>query len=104
MPFVWVAPDALGWVLLILVGLIGGLAQMAMTMALRLADISVVAPFDYAGLLWTALFGFLIWSDIPGIHVWIGAAIVVASGIYILYREAHLGLRRGMARRLQARR
>lgn len=104
MPFVWVAPDAQGWVLLILVGLIGGLAQMAMTMALRLADISVVAPFDYTGLLWTALLGFLIWSDIPGIHVWIGAAIVVACGIYILYREAHLGLPRGMARRLQARR
>ncbi|MHA1601307.1 MAG: DMT family transporter [Alphaproteobacteria bacterium] len=104
MPFVWVAPDAEGWVLLILVGLIGGLAQMAMTNAVRLADISIVAPFDYTALLWTALFGFLIWSDIPGIHVWLGAVIVVASGIYILYREAHIGLPRGLARRLQARR
>jgi drug/metabolite transporter (DMT)-like permease len=104
MPFVWVAPDAQGWILLILVGLIGGLAQMAMTNAVRLADISVVAPFDYTGLLWTALLGFLIWSEVPSLHVWLGAAIVVASGIFILYREARLGLPRGMARRLQTRR
>jgi len=104
LPFVWVAPDAEGWILLVLVGLIGGLAQMAMTNAVRLADISVVAPFDYTGLLWTALFGFFIWSEVPGIHVWLGAMVVVTSGVYILYREAHLGLPRGMARRLQARR
>jgi len=104
MPFVWVSPDAEGWALLILVGLLGGLAQMAMTNAVRLADISVVAPFDYTALLWTALFGFLIWSEVPGLSVWLGAVIVVASGVYILYREAHLGLPRGMARRLQARR
>ncbi len=104
MPFVWVAPDAQGWALLVLVGLLGGLAQMAMTNAVRLADIAVVAPFDYTALLWTALLGFLIWSEVPGINVWLGAVIVVASGIYILYREARLGLPRGMARRLQARR
>ncbi|HEY5598989.1 MAG TPA: DMT family transporter [Kiloniellales bacterium] len=104
MPFQWVAPDAAGWAMLITVGLIGGLAQMALTNALRLADLSVVAPFDYMALLWTAGFGYLIWNDIPGAHVWLGAAIVIASGIYILYRETRLGLPRGVARRLQARR
>jgi drug/metabolite transporter (DMT)-like permease len=104
MPFLWVTPDAAGWVMLITVGLIGGLAQITMTNALRLADLSVVAPFDYTALLWTAGFGFLIWSEVPGIHVWIGTAIVVASGIYILYRESSLGLKRGVARRLQSRR
>lgn len=104
MPFLWVAPDAAGWALLITVGLIGGLAQMALTNALRLAELSVVAPFDYTALLWTAGLGFLIWNEVPGVQIWLGAAIVIASGIYILYREARLGLPRGIARRLQARR
>jgi len=104
MPFLWVAPDAQGWLMLITVGLIGGLAQMAMTNALRLADLSVVAPFDYTALIWTTGLGYLIWSEIPGAHVWLGVAIVIASGVYILYREARLGLPRGIARRLQARR
>jgi drug/metabolite transporter (DMT)-like permease len=104
MPFLWVAPDAAGWAMLITVGLIGGLAQMTMTNALRLADLSVVAPFDYTALLWTGGFGYLIWSEVPGTNVWFGTAIVIASGIYILFREASLGLKRGVARRLQARR
>jgi drug/metabolite transporter (DMT)-like permease len=104
MPFLWVTPDAAGWVMLITVGLIGGLAQITMTNALRLADLSVVAPFDYTALLWTGGFGFLIWNEVPGAHVWLGTAIVVASGIYILFRESSLGLKRGVARRLQSRR
>ncbi len=104
MPFVWVMPDAEGWVLLILVGLIGGVAQFAMTRAFGLADVSIIAPFDYMHILWAALLGFFIWGEVPGNTIWIGAAIVMTSGIYILFREAHLGLPRGIARRLTGRR
>jgi drug/metabolite transporter (DMT)-like permease len=104
MPFVWVMPDLEGWVLLILVGLIGGLAQIAMTNAFRLADVSIVAPFDYMHIIWAALLGYFIWGEIPGNSLWIGVAIVMASGIYVLFREAHLGLPRGIARRLHGRR
>ncbi len=104
MPFIWVMPDAEGWVLLVLVGVIGGAAQFAMTHAFRLADVSVIAPFDYMHILWAALLGFFIWGEVPGNTIWIGVPIVMASGIYILFREAHLGLPRGIARRLTGRR
>ena len=104
MPFVWVMPDAEGWVLLVLVGVIGGVAQFAMTHAFRLADVSVVAPFDYMHIIWAALLGFFIWGEVPGNTIWIGVPVVMASGIYILFREAHLGLPRGIARRLHGRR
>ena len=104
LPFVWVMPDAEGWVLLVLVGVIGGIAQFAMTHAFRLADVSIIAPFDYMHMIWAALLGFFIWGEVPGNSIWIGTAIVMASGIYILLREAQLGLPRGIARRLTGRR
>ncbi len=104
MPFVWVMPDAEDWVLLILMGVIGGVAQFAMTNAFRLADVSIVAPFDYLHIIWAALLGFFIWGEVPGNTIWIGVPVVMASGIYILFREAHLGLPRGIARRLTGRR
>ena len=104
LPFVWVMPDAEGWVLLILVGLIGGVAQFAMTHAYRLATVSIIAPFDYMHIIWAALLGLFIWGEVPGNTIWIGTAIVMASGIYILLREASLGLPRGIARRLTGRR
>jgi drug/metabolite transporter (DMT)-like permease len=104
MPFLWVTPDPEGWLLLIAVGLIGGVAQIAMTNAFRLADVSIVAPFDYLHIIWAALLGYFIWGEVPGNSIWIGTAIVMMSGIYILYREAHLGLPRGIARRLHGRR
>lgn len=104
LPFIWVMPDLEGWVLLILVGVIGGVAQFAMTNAYRLADASIVAPFDYMHIIWAALLGFFIWGEVPGNTIWFGAAIVMASGVYILLREARLGLPRGIARRLTGRR
>ena len=90
--------------LLIAVGLIGGLAQITVTKAFSLADIAVVIPFEYTAMIWGALFGYLIWAEVPGNNIWVGVAIVTASGLFILYREAALGLPRGTARRLQAKR
>jgi len=104
LPFVWTTPDTLGWALLIAVGLLGGLAQLTMTTAFRLAEASVVAPFDYSAMVWTAMIGYLFWQEVPGPHIWLGVAIVGGSGLYIVQREARLGLPRGVARRLQARR
>ena len=104
LPFNWVTPDLTDLVLLIGLGLIGGCAQIFMTDAFRYADVSLVVPFEYSAMLWAALLGFLFWGEIPGNNVWYGAAIVVASGLYILFREARLGLPRGTARKLQARR
>jgi drug/metabolite transporter (DMT)-like permease len=104
LPFFWVTPDAADFALLACVGLIGGLAQITITNAFRLADVAVIMPFEYSAMIWAALLGFFIWGEMPGNHIWLGVAIVTASGLYILYRETSLGLRRGTARRLQTKR
>ena len=91
LPFSFVMPTGWGWPLLISIGFIGGCAQFAMTAAFRMAPIGLIAPFDYLALVFAASFGFLIWGDVPDIFLVAGAAIVVASGLYILHREVMLG-------------
>lgn len=88
MPFVWVTPDNL-WDFSILVGtgLLGGGAQLLLTRAYSLAPAAVVAPFNYASLLWAVLFGWMLWNEVPSVHMAVGASVVAASGLYILHRE-----------------
>ena len=49
-----------------------------------------MAPFQYVELLWAALIGYVFWSELPAANVWAGASIVVASGLYIIWRERRL--------------
>lgn len=104
LPFHWVTPGPTDLALLIAIGIIGGMAQITITKAFRLADVAVIMPFEYSAMIWAALLGFFIWGEVPGLNIWVGVGIVMASGLYILYREASLGLPRGIARRLQTRR
>lgn len=104
LPFQWVTPTLTDLGLLVALGLVGGLAQLTATAGYRYADASVLAPFDYLTILWASLIGYFVWGEIPGNHIWLGVALVIGSGLYILYREARLGLPRGIARWLQARR
>jgi drug/metabolite transporter (DMT)-like permease len=60
-------------------------------MAMRVGDISFVAPFRYTALIWALLIGFLVFREVPDNAMLVGAAIVVASGLYTLYRERHAG-------------
>ncbi|HYE00133.1 MAG TPA: DMT family transporter [Alphaproteobacteria bacterium] len=91
LPFVWRTPDLPDLLLLIGCGLIGGTAQVLMTRAYQAAPVSVLSPFDYTTMIWATLYGYLFWGDVPGLNVLAGTAIVAASGLYILYREAQLG-------------
>ncbi len=95
MPFVWVMPGATDAVLLAAVGILGGMAQLAFTRAFRLAPAAVISPFDYTGLLYASVIGYAVWGDVPTVTSLIGAAIVMASGLYILYRETKLAAVRG---------
>lgn len=104
LPFQWVTPGWIDLALLIAVGLIGGLAQITMTVAFRHADVAVIMPFEYSAMIWAVAIGYFIWGELPGLNIWIGVAVVMASGLYIVYRESNLGLKRGTARKLQARR
>jgi drug/metabolite transporter (DMT)-like permease len=87
LPFVWVTPTLDEWAALLAIGLIGGVSQLLMTTAYRHAPASTLAPFGYASIIWSTALGFLIWSEVPGWHVLAGSAVVIASGLYIIYRE-----------------
>ncbi len=75
------------WCWLAGVGGLGGLAQIAMTNSLRLGPVSVVVPMDYSSLLWATLFGWVVFDVLPASATWLGAPIIVASGLYIVWRE-----------------
>lgn len=79
-----VTPSAWGW--LILVGILNAAAHFLIIDSLRLGDASLVSPFRYTSLVWAAIIGFLIWGEIPDGWTVLGAAIIVAGGIYIIER------------------
>ena len=87
LPFGWVMPDIQTLMLLICGGLLGGVGQLLLTEALRRASVAVIAPFDYTQLVWASLIGFFVWQETPQPLTWLGALVVAASGIYILWRE-----------------
>jgi drug/metabolite transporter (DMT)-like permease len=75
------------WGLLLGLGLLGGAAQIAMTRSLQFGDVSVVVPMDYTALIWATVFGFLVFGTLPVTSTWFGAPVIVASGLYIVWRE-----------------
>ncbi len=87
LPFVWVTPTLLEISALILIGLLGGLSHFLLTESFRYAPASVVAPFDYTAMFWAFLFGYWMFGEIPTVHVFIGAAIVAGSGLFMILRE-----------------
>ncbi len=84
--------DVEEWMILAAIGGIGGMGQIALSASLRWAPVSVVIGMDYIALLWSTVFGYLIWDHLPGIATWIGAPIIIISGLYIAWREHRLRL------------
>lgn len=87
MPSQWQTPTAPDLAIFLFMGVIGTFGMILITQAYRFAPAAVIAPFDYSALLWAILLGWFIWGDLPGPNVWFGAAILIASGLYILHRE-----------------
>ena len=100
-PFGWAIPGVTETVYLILAGVLGGTAQIFLTSAYRFADASVVAPFDYASMLFALVIGYMIFDEVPTGPMLMGAGLVILAGIIIILRERHLGLKRGKARALR---
>ncbi|RWN00093.1 MAG: DMT family transporter [Mesorhizobium sp.] len=98
LPFGWQALTPVQAGLLIAAGFCGGLAQILMTAAYRHAEASVVAPFEYTSMLLGIVVGYLAFGDVPTVHMLIGGLIVVAAGIFIIWRERQLGLERARTR------
>jgi drug/metabolite transporter (DMT)-like permease len=94
--FTWPAwPD---FAALVIAGLGNGLGQYWWTRSLSLAPPSAVVPFNYLSLLWATLLGYSIWGDVPNAALAVGSAVLVASGLYILWRETLRRNRRPAAR------
>jgi drug/metabolite transporter (DMT)-like permease len=89
--------DAQTWGILAGMALAGGLAQLTLTGALRLAPVALVMPMDYTSLLWATLLGAWIFSEIPTPWTWVGAPIIIASGLVIVWREHRLRRRAALA-------
>jgi drug/metabolite transporter (DMT)-like permease len=87
MLFVGQSHDAETWGLLLLIGIVGGVAQLCLTASLRRGPVSLVLPMDYSMIVWTTLLGWLLWRDWPLASTWVGAALIIASGLYIAWRE-----------------
>jgi len=87
LPFVWQPFSLAQTGLMILSAVLIGSAHMMHIQAFRLEEASVLAPFRYSGIIWGVLFGFLIWGQLPDEGVVTGALVVIASGLYIYWRE-----------------
>jgi len=87
LPFVYTPHSAHEWLLLVGLGFSGAVVQMSLTGALRLAPVAVVIPMDYSALLWSIACGWWFFGTFPAETTWIGAPLIVASGLFIAWRE-----------------
>ncbi len=87
----WVWPEPEHWLLFALLGLISGTGFFALTQAYRLADASVVTPFEYTYLPWSILWGAVFFGALPDTTTWIGLTLIVGAGLFILFRESVRG-------------
>lgn len=84
MPFYWVTPNWHDLGLFVAVGIMGTCGQFCLNQAFRYGQASLIAPFDYTGLIWATLLGAAIWGDYPNLWMLVGAAIVIACCLYLL--------------------
>lgn len=91
LPFIATPPTMEEIPLLFAVGLTGALAQFLLSIAFGNAPAAVVTVFNYSGIIWATLFGWFIWNDWPTLTIWIGGGIVIASNIFMVWRESQKG-------------
>lgn len=94
LPFGWVVPSWEDLLVLVLVGVLGGIGQLMITTAFQHAEASIIAPFEYTSIVWATGIGFFFFDELPREATLVGAAIVIASGIFVIFRERQLGLER----------
>jgi drug/metabolite transporter (DMT)-like permease len=98
LPFVWTWPGGpLQIAVLILMGACGALGHYFLILAHRLAPASILAPFIYTQMVWVLISSYLVFNDVPNHWTLIGASIVIASGLYLLYRERQVRGEKGPA-------
>lgn len=88
LPTGWVTPSWVDLALLGLLGIVAMVAHVCVTRSLKLAPASVVTPYQYTLIVWAVVFGWLVFGDVPALHMLVGAAVIVASGIVLFFIEA----------------
>ena len=88
LPFGYVQPNLFDGTIMLATGIANGVGQYWWTRALSLAPASAVTPFYYFTLVWSIILGFAIWGDVPTVALLAGSAIVVGSGLFLLWRES----------------
>lgn len=86
-PFGWVAPTVTDVLFLAAVGFSNIVAQFCVIRSLKLASASVVVPYQYTLIVWSVVFGWLMFAELPDAYTVVGAVIIVAAGLYIFWRE-----------------
>ncbi len=83
----WVRPDATHLALLLAVGVLGGCGQFLLFEAARFAPAAIMATVEYSALIWAFILGYLVFGDVPRPAVWVGASLIMLSGVLMLWRE-----------------
>ncbi len=87
----WIWPAADQWILLLALGVISAIGFFCLAQAYRVAESSVVTPFEYTYLPWSVLWGYVFFAALPSYSTWIGLTMIVGAGLLIVFREAVLG-------------
>jgi len=101
MPFGWHLPTPADLVLLVGAGIFGGLGQVFLTQSYRFGEASLIAPFDYTSMLWSLVVSVMVFATWPSPIVLVGAGIVIAAGLFVIWRERRLGIERARSKRAQ---
>ncbi len=94
LPFGWVVPTGYDLMLLVLCGLFGGIGQILLTLGYRHSDASVIAPLEYASMIWAIISGLWLFGEVPSATMLVGTVVIVGSGVAIVWRERALGVTR----------
>lgn len=100
LPFGWALPTGREGALLVGAGLLGGVGQILLTESYRHAETGVIAPFEYVSMLLAIGFGYAIFGEVPTHTMLAGAGLIVAAGLFIIWRERRLGIARAAARKV----
>jgi drug/metabolite transporter (DMT)-like permease len=90
-PFGWLTPNLRDFGFFMLAGGLAVFASLCVNRSLKLAPASVVVPYQYSMIVWAAIFGYLVFGDVPSAATIMGVAIIIAAGLYIFLRERELG-------------
>ncbi|KAB2862929.1 MAG: DMT family transporter [Bauldia sp.] len=101
LPFGWGVPDAVDALILVVAGICGGLGQVFLTQSYRYGDASLIAPFDYTSMIWALVVSLVVFNTWPNLTMLTGTAIVVAAGLFVIWREHRLGIERTRSKRAQ---